>query len=78
MTASGPTRSFGPVEPGLLIEEPLPEVDVSHKDYFTNFIKAWNGEEKLAVKPDQVRRVLGVMDAVRESARTGEAIRLEK
>ncbi len=77
MTAAGPTRSFGPAPEGLLLEEPLPEVDVSHRMYFEHFLKALNGEEEIIVKPAQVRRVLAVMDAVRESARTGEAIRFE-
>ena len=75
MTAAGPTRSFGPPEPGLLREEPLPEVDVSHRNYFEHFFKAFNGEEELIVKPEQVRRVLQVMEAVRQSAKTGEAVR---
>ena len=78
MTAAGPTRSFGPAAPGLLIEEPLPEVDVSHKNYWEHFIKAFNGEEEVFVKPEQVRRVLCLMDAVRESARTGDAIPFER
>jgi predicted dehydrogenase len=78
MTAAGPTRSFGPAAPGLLIEEPLPEVNVSHKNYWEHFIKAFNGEEEVFVKPEQVRRVLCLMDAVRESARTGDAIPFER
>ena len=77
MTAAGPTRSFGPAAPGLLTEEPLPEVDVSHRNYFEHFLKALNGEEEIVVKPSQVRRVLRVMEAVRQSARTGQAIALE-
>ena len=63
--------------PGLLQEEPLPEVNVSHRNYFEHFLKALNGEEEIMVKPCQVRRVLRVMEAVRESARTGKAIELE-
>ena len=78
MTAAGPTRSFGPAAPGLLQEEPLPEVNVSHRMYFEHFLKAFNGEEEVIIKPEQVRRVLCVMDAVRESARTGKAIEFEK
>ena len=78
MTAAGPTRSFGPAAPGLLQEEALPEVNVSHRMYFEHFLKAFNGEEDVIVKPEQVRRVLCVMDAVRESARTGKAIEFEK
>ena len=78
MTAAGPTRSFGPAAPGLLQEEALPEVNVSHRMYFEHFLKAFNGEEEVIVKPEQVRRVLCVMDTVRESARTGKAIEFEK
>lgn len=78
MTAAGPTRSFGPPEPGLLSEEPLPEVNVDHRNYFEHFLKAFNGEEEIIVRPQQVRRVLAVMEAVRESARSGEAVRFEK
>ncbi|MDR1017829.1 MAG: Gfo/Idh/MocA family oxidoreductase [Lachnospiraceae bacterium] len=78
MTAVGPTRSFGPAPEGLLIDEPLPEVNVSQRDYFVQFLKAFNGEEEVFVKPEQVRRVLRVMDAVRESGKTGKAIEFEK
>lgn len=77
MTAAGPTRSFGPAAPGLLLDEPLPEADVSHRMYFEHFLKALRGEEEIIVKPDQVRRVLCVMEAVRRSASTGKAIELE-
>lgn len=77
MTAAGPTRSFGPPTPGLLIDEALPEVQTAQRDYFVHFIKAVNGEEELMVKPEEVRRVLCVMEAVRESARTGEAVKPE-
>ena len=77
MTASGPTRSFGPPEPGLLYEEPLPEVNVAHIDYFKNYWNAFNGKEELIVKTDQVKSVLQVMEAVRKSAETNEAIKFE-
>lgn len=76
MTAAGPTRSFGPAPEGLLQEEKLPKVDVSHRQYFEHFLKAFGGEEEIIVKPEQTRKVLQVMEAVRESARTGEAVRL--
>lgn len=78
MTAAGPTRSFGPPEPGLLLEEELPEVDVAHRNYFEHFLKAFNKEEEIIVTSEQVRRVLRVMDAVRESAKTGKAIAFEE
>ena len=75
MTAAGPTRSFGPAEPGLLTEEPLPETSAEHRHYFVHFIKAFNGEEELMVKPCEVRRVLSVMEAVRLSAKTNSSVK---
>ena len=50
----------------------------STRNYFEHFLKAFNHEEEIIVKPEQVRRVLCVMDAVRESARTGKAIMFEE
>ena len=78
MTSSGPTRSFGPPEPGVLYEEPLPKVNVAHIDYFKNFLNVLNGQEELAIKPEEVRRVLTFMDAVRKSAETNEAIKFNE
>lgn len=77
MTAAGPTRSFGPPEPGLLYEEDLPKVECRHRDYFVNFVNAYYGKEELAVKNEEVRRILCFMDAVRESARTNTAVKFE-
>lgn len=78
MSAAGPTRSFGPPSPGLLSNEALPEVEVSHRNYFEHFLKAFYREEEVVVKPEEVRRVLAVMEAVRESAKTGKAIAFEE
>lgn len=77
MTASGPTRSFGPPQPGVLVTEELPKVDVNHLMYFDNFLKALKGEEEFVVKPEEVRRVLALMEAARESARTGKSVDFE-
>ncbi len=77
MTASGPTRSFGPPAPGLLYEEELPKVETSHMEFFKNYYNALNGKEELAIKPEEVRRVLRLMDAVRKSAETNTAIQFE-
>ena len=77
MTAAGPTRSFGPPPEGKLILEDLPKVNTKHEDYFTNYVKASKGEEEFLVKIPQTRRVLKLMDAIRESARTGKSIDFE-
>ncbi len=77
MTASGPTRSFGEPTPGLIVTEELPTVDTKHVDYFKNYLKAWNGEEEFIVTIPEVRRVLCLMELIRESAKTGLAITFE-
>lgn len=77
MTAAGPTRSFGPPPEGRIIVEELPEVHVEHTMYFDNFIKAMNDKEDFIVKATEVRRVLRLMEAVRESAKSGRTVDFE-
>lgn len=77
MTAAGPTRSFGPPVPETLAIEEIPEVYTCHRDYFENYIKAYSGEEDFLVHILETRRVLALMEAVRESARTGKSVDFE-
>lgn len=78
MTAAGPTRSFGPPPAGKILTEELPHVDTRHEDYFENFKRAYRGEEEFLVKIPETRRVLALMEAVRESAKTGRSIEFDK
>lgn len=73
----GPTRSFGVPEPGLIITEDIPYIDCEQRDYFVNYFKAMKGEEEFLVKIPEVRRVLAVMEACWESARTKKSIDFE-
>lgn len=77
MTASGPTRSFGPPTSGLILTEDLPKVETDQIMFFDNFIKAMNDEEEFVVKIPEVRRVLALMEAIRESAAKGKSIDFE-
>lgn len=77
MTAAGPTRSFGNPREGLIVTEELPEVTTTHRNYFENYIRAYRGEEEFLVKIPEVRRVLALMEAIRESAKTGQAVQFE-
>ena len=77
MTAAGPTRSFGPPQEGKILTEELPKVDTKHEDYFRNYYNAYFGEEEFLVKIPETRRVLALMNAVRESGRTGKSIDFE-
>lgn len=73
----GPTRSFGIPKPGLIVTEDIPKVTTEHIDYYKNYIKAMKGEEEFLVKISEVRRVLSVMEACWESARTGRSVDFE-
>lgn len=73
----GPTRSFGVPEPGLIVTEDIPRVECSQSDFFKNYFKAVKGEEEFLVKIPEVRRVLAVMEACRESARTMRSVDFE-
>ena len=77
MTAAGPTRSFGPPPEGKILTEELPVAYTSHADYFENYRRAYEGQEEFLVKIPETRRVLRLMDAVRESGRTGKSIDFE-
>ena len=68
--------SFAPME-GKLVTEPLPLADTTHEDYFENYRKAFDGQEEFLVKIPETRRVLRLMEAARESARTGKSIDFE-
>lgn len=77
MTAAGPTRSFGPAPEGRIVTEALPKVDTQHRDYFENYVKSYHGEEAFLVQIPETRRVLRLMDAIRESGRTGKSVDFE-
>lgn len=74
---SGPTRSFGPPQPGILLTEELPHVVCNHKMYFEDYISALNENRPFLVKVDEVRRVLALMEAVRETARLNQVVLFE-
>ena len=77
MTAAGPTRSFGPAPKGRIVTEALPEVNVSHRNYFDEYYKYVTGEGELVVKPEQILRLMKLMDAIRVSAKERRSIAFE-
>jgi predicted dehydrogenase len=76
-TVVGPTRQFAPIPPGGIVTEPLPEVSSDWVDFYKNVTAVLEGKEESIIKIPEVRRVLTVMEAVRKSAKTGEAVLLE-
>ncbi len=76
-TEAGPTRQFAPVPPGGIIEEPLPEVKTDWVEFYRNVDDVLNGRAESKIKIPEVRRVLSVMEAARESAASGKAVLFE-
>lgn len=74
MTSSGPTRTFAPRPKEVKSEFPLPEVTGEWTEYYKNVDLAIQGKAELIVKPCQVRKVLSVIEACFESAKTGQTI----
>ena len=77
MTAAGPTRSFGPPPEGKILTEDLPKVHTCHRDYFENYVRAYRGEEAFIIQIPETRRILALMEAVRESAASGQSVAFE-
>lgn len=77
MTAAGPTRSFGPAPEGRIVTESLPEVNTQHRDYFDAYYDYVTGKGELIVKPEQILRLMKLMDAIRVSAKEHRSISFE-
>jgi predicted dehydrogenase len=73
-TVAGPTRQFAPVPPGGIVTEPLPEITSDWVDFYKNVAAVLAGREESRIKIPEVRRVLEVMEAVWQSAETGQAV----
>jgi predicted dehydrogenase len=68
---TGPTRTFAPLPSDLL---PLPKVAHRWGEFYENVGAAIRGEAELIVTPDQVRRVMALIDSCFASAASGQAI----
>lgn len=76
-TAAGITKTMAPRDEVTLktYEAERPVSDVH--DFYRNFVKAIDGEEKQLITHEEVRRVLAVMEACFKSAETGAPVDFE-
>ena len=66
-SSSGPTRSFEDIIPGELIVSPLPEADGDWNVFYRNYCDVFNGSGDFLIRNSEVRRVLGVIEAIQKS-----------
>ncbi|MFJ7977999.1 Gfo/Idh/MocA family protein [Peribacillus sp. NPDC096379] len=70
----GPTRSFGIPDPGLIVTEEIPKVSSDYIEFFNNYFQTLDGNAEMLVKPEEVRKVLSVMEACWKSAETFNSV----
>ncbi len=73
-TEAGPTRTMAPRPRETVEELPLPTVQSDWCEFYKNVAAVIRGEDELIVKPEEALRVMKVVDAVFESARTGKSV----
>lgn len=78
MTAAGPTRSFGPAPEGRIVTEALPEVDVYHEMFFENYLREAQGQDEYIIKPSEILRLMRLLEAIWESAKSNTVVSFEK
>ncbi|MBQ4155773.1 MAG: Gfo/Idh/MocA family oxidoreductase [Clostridia bacterium] len=80
MTAAGPTKTMAPRRPESVERIPLemPKGEVYElRVVYNQFKDAIEGKAELTIKPEQALRVMRVMEAAFESAKSGMAINIE-
>ena len=77
MTAAGPTKTMAPRRPESVerIELKMPDIQIDElRIVYKQMIDAIEGKAELTIKPEQALRVMRVMEAAFESAKSGNAI----
>ncbi len=75
-TPAGPTRTMAPQPEECFMEKPLPSITKPWPNLYGNLVNVLNNKEELYVTPESVRRTMRLIEAVFESARLNETIKL--
>ncbi len=73
-TAAGLTKTMAPRTADTIQEYPLPTVQSDIHDYYYNMANVVRGTETPIVKPEEVKRVFRLMEAIIKSHETGQVI----
>lgn len=76
-TAAGLTKTMAPRTDDTIREEPLPKVFADVRDFYINVADAIDGKAEIIVKLPQVMRVMKLMEAIFESAKTNQVVDFE-
>lgn len=76
-TPAGPTRTMAPQPEECFMEMELPKVDEDWRSLYKNLVGVLKGEAELIVTPKTVRRTMSLIEAVFESAKTNQVVKLD-
>jgi predicted dehydrogenase len=74
-TEAGPTRTMAPSPAHTMQELPLPAIASDWSEYYKNIAAVLDGKAELIVRPEQVLRVMKLVDLAFLSHETGEGIK---
>lgn len=77
-TAAGLTKTMAPRTADTVCERPIPAVGSDVRDFYRNVMAVIEGRAEPIVRPEQVKRVLLLMEAIFESARRRQAVAFEQ
>ena len=77
VTAAGLTKTMAPRDDKTTVTYEVERPDSDVHDFYRNFVKAIDGEEKQIVTHEQLMRVMRIMEAAFESDRVGAPIPFE-
>lgn len=77
MAGAGLTKTMAPRDDQTLQRMELPEVNFDNNELYSNLVDTINGDAEQIVTQEQALRVLRLIDAVRESDRTGKTVAFE-
>ena len=73
-TEAGPTRTMAPRPVHTTEELPLPDIHSDWSESYVNIVDVLEGRAPAIVQPDQVLRVMKVIDTVFASAEAGHGL----
>lgn len=77
ITAAGLTKTMAPRREDSIFTEDLPVVKSDVRDFYRNVAAVLEGREESLIKLDEVMRVMKLMEAIFQSAETGETVHFE-
>jgi scyllo-inositol 2-dehydrogenase (NADP+) len=78
VTAAGLTKTMAPLPDKSIIREEIPLIKMDGRDYYRNVMDAIDGRCPAIVQNHQVMRVLRLVEACFESARTGQPVPFDR